>query len=158
MLGPKVQIAIAVLMLLPLSVLLTDPGTIFSLFGFLGLNPVIVLRVSVLWLLLLAFLLLLVGLVNLLRMRRTRRKEARLHGSRERELLETLKKEGELTAAAASAETSLTVAQADEMLREMAERGYVEARSRFEARFYSLWSASGTSPEGDVPRRLEGSS
>ena len=50
--------------------------------------------------------------------------------SKERELLEALRREGELTPARAAMETSLTVAEADKMLKELAEGGHLEVRVR----------------------------
>jgi hypothetical protein len=59
--------------------------------------------------------------------------------SKERELLEALRREGELTPARAAMETSLTVAEADKMLRELVEGGHLEVRVRGGGLFYSLW-------------------
>ena len=58
---------------------------------------------------------------------------------RERELLEAIRESGEISAAAAAAGTSLTVAEADRMLRELAENGHLEVRARGGAIFYALW-------------------
>jgi hypothetical protein len=58
---------------------------------------------------------------------------------RERELLEAIRKSGEISAAAAAARTSLTVAEADTRLRELAEHGHIEVRARGGAIFYALW-------------------
>ena len=59
--------------------------------------------------------------------------------SKERELLEALRREGELTPARAAIETSLTVAEADGMLKELAEGGHLEVRVRGGGIFYALW-------------------
>lgn len=59
--------------------------------------------------------------------------------SKERELLEALRREGELTPARAAMETSLTVAEADGMLKELAEGGHLEVRVRGGGLFYALW-------------------
>jgi len=56
-----------------------------------------------------------------------------------RELLEAIRESGEISAAAAAARTSLTVAQADRMLKELAENGHLEVRARGGAIFYALW-------------------
>ena len=72
--------------------------------------------------------------------------------SKERELLEALRREGELTPARAAMETSLTVAEADQMLKELAEGGHLEVRVRGGGLFYALWE-----PEG-AARKLEGQS
>ena len=58
---------------------------------------------------------------------------------RERELLEEIRESGEISAAAAAARTSLTVAEADRMLRELAENGHLDVRARGGAIYYALW-------------------
>jgi hypothetical protein len=58
---------------------------------------------------------------------------------RERELLEAIRESGEISAAAAAARTSLTVAEADRMLRELAENGHLDVRARGGAIYYALW-------------------
>lgn len=60
---------------------------------------------------------------------------------RERELLEAIRESGEISAAVAAARTSLTVAEADTRLRELAENGHLEVRARGGAVFYALWGA-----------------
>ena len=68
------------------------------------------------------------------------RQEERLpQNSKERKLLEALRDRGELTSAQAAVETSLSVREADEMLKELAEGGHLEVRVRGRALFYSLW-------------------
>lgn len=59
----------------------------------------------------------------------------------ERELLAALKGHGELSAARAAAETSLSVAEADRRLGELAGDGHLEIRVRDGAIFYALWEA-----------------
>ena len=71
---------------------------------------------------------------------------------RERELLEAIRESGEISAAAAAARTSLTVAEADRMLRELAENGHLEVMARGGAIFYALWES-----EWETGRRIEGS-
>ena len=61
--------------------------------------------------------------------------------SKERELLGALRQWGELTPTRAAMETSLSVAEADEMLRKLAEGGHLEVRVRGGAIFYALWNA-----------------
>jgi hypothetical protein len=58
---------------------------------------------------------------------------------KERELLGALREEGELTPAQAAMETSLSVAEADAMLKELAEGGHLEVRVRGGGLFYALW-------------------
>ena len=59
--------------------------------------------------------------------------------SKERELLEALARRGELSSALAALETSLTVAEADRMLSDLAESGHVEVRAREGRLGYALW-------------------
>jgi hypothetical protein len=59
--------------------------------------------------------------------------------SKERELLEALARRGELSPALAALETSLTVAEADRMLSDLAESGHVEVRAREGRLGYALW-------------------
>lgn len=63
---------------------------------------------------------------------------------RERELLEALRRRGELTVAGAALETSLTVEDADRMLSVLAAKGHLEVRAERGSLLYSLW-------EGDAP-------
>lgn len=72
--------------------------------------------------------------------------------SRERELLEALREHGELSPAQAAMETSLSVTEADRMLRELAEGGHLDVRVRGGGLFYSLWELEG----GEEQSRLEG--
>lgn len=71
---------------------------------------------------------------------------------RERELLEALREHGELSPAQAAMETSLTVAEADKMLGELAEGGHLDVRVRGGGLFYALWDRGG----GDGGGALEG--
>lgn len=73
-------------------------------------------------------------------------------GEKERELLGALRTHGELTPAQAAMETSLTVNEADNMLRELAEGGHLQVRVRGGGLFYSLWEIEG----GEEAGRLEG--
>ena len=70
---------------------------------------------------------------------------------RERKLLEAIWESGEISAAAAAARTSLTVAEADRRLRELAENGHIEVRARGGAVFYALWR------NGQETGQMEGS-
>jgi len=72
--------------------------------------------------------------------------------SKERELLEALREHGELTPARAAVETSLTVTEADKMLKELAEGGHLEVRVRGGGIFYSLWERGAE----ETARELEG--
>ena len=62
---------------------------------------------------------------------------------RERELLGALREHGELTPARAAMETSLTVSEADEMLKGLAEGGHLEVRVRGGGLSYGLWEPEG---------------
>ena len=76
-------------------------------------------------------------------------KEFPASNEKERELLQALREHGELTSAQAAMETSLTVAEADKMLKELAEGGHLDLRVRGGGLFYALW-------EPDRERELEG--
>ena len=68
--------------------------------------------------------------------------------ARERELLEAIRGSGEISAAAAAVETSMTVAEVDRRLGELAEGGHLELRVRGGGIFYALWEAEGRRNEG----------
>lgn len=59
-------------------------------------------------------------------------------GRAERQLLEAIERHGEITPARAALETALTVAEADRMLGELAQKGYLEVHAREGRIFYSL--------------------
>jgi hypothetical protein len=59
--------------------------------------------------------------------------------SKERELLGALARRGELSPALAALETSLTVAEADRMLSDLAESGHLEVRAHDGRIGYALW-------------------
>ena len=73
--------------------------------------------------------------------------------TRERELLGALRDQGELTPAEAAMETSLTVAEADKMLKELAEGGHLQVRVHGGGLFYSLWEAEGDEEAGQLEGR-----
>jgi hypothetical protein len=72
---------------------------------------------------------------------RTRERTGRVteQESKERELLEALARRGELSPALAALETSLSVAEADRMLSDLAESGHVEVRAHEGRLGYALW-------------------
>ena len=72
---------------------------------------------------------------------RTRERSGRATAqeSKERELLEALARRGELSPALAALETSLTVAEADRMLSDLAKDGHVEVRAHEGRLGYALW-------------------
>ena len=63
--------------------------------------------------------------------------------SKGRELLGALREHGELTPAQAAMETSFSVAEADGMLKELAEGGHLNVRVRGGGLFYALWEPGG---------------
>ncbi|MBA2783885.1 MAG: hypothetical protein H0T74_13375 [Rubrobacteraceae bacterium] len=70
----------------------------------------------------------------------------------ERELLEAIRESGEISAATAAARTSLTVAEADRRLKELAENGHLEVRARGGGIFYALWEAGEGMPKSVTER------
>jgi hypothetical protein len=58
---------------------------------------------------------------------------------KERELLTALREHGEISPTQAAMETSLTVEEADDMLKDLAAKGHLEARVRGGGIFYGLW-------------------
>ena len=80
------------------------------------------------------------------------RSELPATNARERELLVALQSRGELTPAQAAMETSLTVNEADEMLKDLATKGHLDVRVRGGGLFYGLWetdSEAGSRRIGD---------
>lgn len=77
------------------------------------------------------------------------RKQRLPENDKERELLGVMREKGELSPALAATETSLTVKEADEMMRKLAEGGHLEVRVRGGGIFYSMWDEleEGRSPE-----------
>ena len=69
------------------------------------------------------------------------RSEPPAANAKERELLQALQKKGELAPAQAAMETSLTVREADEMLKDLAAKGHLDVRVRGGGLFYGLWEA-----------------
>ena len=79
------------------------------------------------------------------------RSEPPAANARERELLEALRSSGELTPAQAAMETSLTVNEADEMLKDLAAKGHLDVKVRGGGLFYGLWEPNSEA----VRKRLE---
>jgi len=75
---------------------------------------------------------------------------------KERELLGALRDHGELTPAQAAMETSLTVEEADGMLRRLAEGGHLQVRVRGGGLFYSLWEVESGEEAGQMGGRERG--
>ena len=70
---------------------------------------------------------------------RPERPELPSENTLERELLEAIKAHGEITPAQAAMNTSLTVSEADEMLKKLAKGGHLDVRVRGGGLFYALW-------------------
>ena len=70
--------------------------------------------------------------------------------SKERELLAALSKYEELTPAQATIHTSLSVSEADEKLKELADGGHLEVRVHGGGLFYALWGANGAEREREI--------
>ncbi|HKH12043.1 MAG TPA: hypothetical protein VKA73_12960 [Rubrobacter sp.] len=70
---------------------------------------------------------------------------------RERELLEALERRGRITAARAALETSLSVAEADERLSELANRGHLRVTAQDGSLAYSLWDSDRREIEDGAP-------
>lgn len=62
---------------------------------------------------------------------------------KERELLGALREHEEISPTQAAMETSLTVEEADDMLKELATKGHLDVRVRGGGIFYGLWRAEG---------------
>lgn len=76
------------------------------------------------------------------------KKERLPETDKERELLEAMRDKGELTPAQAAMETSLSVKEADGMLKELAEGGHLDVRVRGGGLFYALWDHDRDAVEG----------
>ncbi len=126
-LDPKARVMVALVVLAPVvlsGVFLVTfvPGLwwIFTIYG---------------WMAFPAFGLLLRGLAG-------SSKSRAVHASpdtKERELIEALAREGELTPVLAAMETTLSVAEADGMLKRLAEGGHLELRACGGGLYYALW-------------------
>lgn len=110
------------------------------------------------WMLLPAFGALVRGVAGLVEGRRARPALPSAK-SRERELLEALRDHGELTPARAAMETSLSVAEADEMLKGLVEGGHLEVRVRGGGLFYALWETGAVeaAPDEETAEARDGS-
>jgi hypothetical protein len=73
----------------------------------------------------------------------------------ERELLRALARRGELTPAMAAIETSLSVSEADRMLKMLAEDGHLEVRVRGGGLSYALWETQDDNALGGKGRTIE---
>jgi hypothetical protein len=142
--GPRAQIAAALTVLAPVAL-----GAIFVL----SFAPQVFWLVFVFgWMVFPSFGLLIRGLTALPATPSGDRAELASASDKERELLQALRRYGELTPARAAMETSLSVADADQMLEDLAAGGHLEVRTRGVGLSYALWSSPTTS---EVRRRME---
>lgn len=141
--GARVSASLAVLApaVLVAALVLTQAPWLFWLFFVFG------------WAVFPAFGMFVRGVAEMAERRRVAPRPAK---SKERELLEALREHGELTPARAAMETSLAVAEADEMLKGLAEGGHLDVRVRGGGLFYALWAIEATPRElGETDRTLE---
>lgn len=68
--------------------------------------------------------------------------------SKERELLGALREHEEISPTQAAMETSLTVEEADGMLKDLAAKGHLDVRVRGGGMFYGLWRSEGSEKRG----------
>jgi hypothetical protein len=142
--SPKAQIAAALSVLVPVAL-----GTIFVL----SFVPGVFWLIFVFgWMIFPSLGLLIRGLVGLSATLSGDSAKLSSASSKEQELLEALGEHGELTPTTAAIETSLTVAEAERMLKELAEQGHLEVRAHGRALFYALWENKHKSTE---TRQLE---
>ena len=142
--SPKAQIAAALSVLAPVAL-----GTIFVL----SFVPGVFWLIFVFgWMIFPSLALLIRGLVGLSATPSGGSAKLSSASSKEQELLEALGEHSELTPTTAAIETSLTVAEAERMLKELAEQGHLEVRAHGGALFYALWENKQKSTE---TRQLE---
>ncbi len=127
--GPRAQVVTSLAVLIPVAVAAVAVLTLFTSFWWL----IFVFG----WTLFPAFGLLLRGIAGL--SEGGGRTEISGGGGKERELLQALREHGELTPAQAAMETSLSVSEADNMLKELAEGGHLQVLVHGGGLFYSLW-------------------
>ncbi len=132
-LAPRARVALALSVLAPVAlgvaVVLLFFGQMFWLVFTFG------------WMIFPAFGLLASGMAGLTSAPSAKQLEQDSAATKERELLGALQDHGELTPAQAAMETSLSVSEADEKFKELAEGGHLEVRVRGGGLFYSLWGS-----------------
>jgi hypothetical protein len=128
--SPKAQVSASLAVLIPVAIGLVALFTLFTNFWWL----VFVFG----WTIFPAFALLVRGVAGLSE-GPTQRPVASV---KERELLQALQSKGELTPAQAAMETSLSVNEADEMLKDLAAKGHLDVRVRGGGLFYGLWETN----------------
>ena len=139
--SPRAQLTTALAVIVPVAL-----AGVF-LFAFTGVGWI---WFTFCWVIIPAFSLLVRGVAGL--SEGEGREEIPAGNSKERELLGALREHGELTPAQAAMETSLSVTEADRMLKELTEGGHLDVRVRGGGLFYSLWEHE----DGEGAGRLEG--
>jgi hypothetical protein len=139
--SPRAQLTTALAVIVPVAL-----AGVF-LFAFTGVGWI---WFTFCWVIFPAFGLLVRGIAGL--SEGQHRTELPAGNSKERELLGALREHGELTPAQAAMETSLSVTEADRMLKELTEGGHLDVRVRGGGLFYSLWERE----DGEEMGRLEG--
>ncbi len=140
--GPKTQIGIGIVTFVPALIFGVVPLLLTS--GLLSALPAIVM-------VLLSSYLMVNGLRGL--SDNQDRRSIPAGNSGERELLNALREHGELSSARAAMETSLTVAEADEIFKRLAEGGHLDVRVRGGGMFYALWEREDAGTDAGKPLR-----
>ncbi len=130
-LHPRARVLLALSVLIPVALGVAVVLTFFS--------PVFWLVFTFGWMIFPAFGLLAGGIGDLASSPSQKQLERDSSEEGERELLRALRDHGELTPAQAAMETSLSVSEADDKLKELAEGGHLEVRVRGGGLFYALW-------------------
>ena len=142
-LHPRARVVLALSVLVPVAlgvtVVLTFFGEMFWLVFTFG------------WMIFPAFGLLAGGLAGLASSPPKKQLERDSTETRERELLEALRNFEELTPVQAAMETSLSISEADEKLKELAEGGHLEVRVRGGGLFYALWGTGHDEQKREIP-------
>jgi len=86
---------------------------------------------------------------------RSSRAEGLSEESKEKELLEAIERCGEITPTRAAMETSLTVSEADRMLGDFTQKGYLVARVIEGGLYYALWDQNRQTPPERQPEHGE---
>lgn len=149
LIGPKTRIALGIVALMPALMIgaqasLSEPGPMILL-----VEP---LRALICFVAVLLSSYLIVSGVRGLSDTRSQRSIPATN-SGERELLNALREHGELSSARAAMETLLTVAEADEIFKRLAEGGHLDVRVRGGGMFYALWENEDADTDAGEPLR-----
>lgn len=132
-LHPRARVVLALSVLIPVALGVAVVLTFFS--------PMFWLVFTFGWIVFPAFGLLTSGMTGLALSPSRKQLEKDSTGTKERELLGALRDHGELTPAQAAMETSFSISEADDKLKELVEEGHLEVRVRGGGLFYALWEA-----------------